>query len=155
MARIGILNCSNSTQDLGCSSASCLSDLRKRRGAFAAYPESEPLDLVGIINCPGCPTLAGYDKLLHRIRSLTEFKIDTLHLSYCLKTLCPFTEKYVKALESTLPHIRVVRGTHQEHITAEEFMERVQRLFNQPRQTMVDVILNRDMPEKAKNLNIQ
>lgn len=150
MARIGILNCSNSTQDLGCSSASCLADLRKRRGAFAAYPEGESLDLVGIINCPGCPTLAGSDKLLHRIRSLTEFKIDTLHLSYCLKALCPFTEKYVKALENSFPHIRVVRGTHQEHITAEEFRERVQGLFNQPRKNMVDVILNRDIPEKVK-----
>lgn len=53
MARIGILTCSNATQDLGCSSVSCLADLRKRRGAFAEYPGDEPLDLFGIINCPG------------------------------------------------------------------------------------------------------
>ena len=32
MARIGILTCSNATQDLGCSSASCLADLRKKKG---------------------------------------------------------------------------------------------------------------------------
>jgi predicted metal-binding protein len=144
MARIGILNCSNSTQELGCSSASCLADLRKRRGTFADYPEGEPLDLVGIINCPGCPTLAGTDKLLQRIRSLTEFKIDTLHLSYCLKVLCPFVEKYKVELESNFPHIRVVRGTHQEHIPAAEFTARVRGLFNQPRKNMVDLILNRD-----------
>lgn len=37
MARIGILTCSNATQDLGCSSASCLADFRKRKGAFADY----------------------------------------------------------------------------------------------------------------------
>ena len=57
MARVGILTCSNATQDLGCCSASCLADFRKRRGAFAAYPAEEELILVGIINCPGCPTL--------------------------------------------------------------------------------------------------
>jgi len=31
MARIGILTCSNATQDLGCSSVSCLHDMRKRK----------------------------------------------------------------------------------------------------------------------------
>ena len=32
--RIGILTCSSATQDLGCSSVSCLKDLRKRKGAL-------------------------------------------------------------------------------------------------------------------------
>ncbi|MDI6913142.1 MAG: CGGC domain-containing protein [Desulfitobacteriaceae bacterium] len=58
MARIGILTCSNATRDLGCLSVSCLHDLRKRKGAFARYPSEEKLDLVGIINCSGCPSLA-------------------------------------------------------------------------------------------------
>lgn len=143
MARIGILTCSNATQDLGCSSASCLADLRKRKGAFADYPEKEPLDLVGIINCPGCPTLTGADKLMQRIRALTEFRIDAIHFTYCMKALCPFKEKYKSALEKTFPHIKIVIGTHQEHITPEEYRGRVKCLFNQPRTTMVDVILNR------------
>ncbi|NVN99499.1 MAG: CGGC domain-containing protein [Geobacteraceae bacterium] len=144
MARIGILNCSNCTQDLACSSAGCLGDLRKRRGWFEGYGKDDPLDLVGIINCPGCPTLAGSDKLLNRVRSLTEFKIDTLHLSYCLKALCPFTERYVKDIERNFPHLTIVRGTHQEHLTADEFRDRVGCLFNQPRKNMVDMILGRD-----------
>ncbi|MDD5760231.1 MAG: CGGC domain-containing protein, partial [Desulfobulbaceae bacterium] len=63
MAKIGILTCSNATQDLGCSSASCLADFRKRQGKFAGYPEDEKLILSGIINCAGCPTLTGPDKL--------------------------------------------------------------------------------------------
>ena len=66
MARIGILTCSNATQDLGCSSVSCLADFRKRRGSFAEYPPDEKLTLVGITNCPGCPTLSGPDKLPYR-----------------------------------------------------------------------------------------
>jgi predicted metal-binding protein len=144
MARIGILTCSNATQDLGCSSVSCLADFRKRRGTFAAYPADKPLDLVGIINCPGCPTLTGPDKLLQRIRGLSEFRIEAIHFTNCIKALCPFKDKYEKALAETFPDIRIVIGTHQEHISSEEFRGRVKRLFCQPRKTMVDMILDKD-----------
>jgi len=144
MARIGILTCSNATQDLGCSSVSCLADMRKRRSAFSIYPADEPLDLVGIINCPGCPTLTGSDKLIQRIRALTEFRIDAIHFSYCMKALCPFKEKYKKSLEEMFPDVEIIIGTHEEHITTDEFKERVKNVFNQPRKTMIDIILGRD-----------
>ncbi len=144
MAKIGILTCSNATQDLGCSSVSCLADFRKQKGTFAEYPESEKLTLVGIINCPGCPTLTGPDKLIERIRALTDFGVDAIHFSYCVKSLCPFKEKYKEALEQSFPKIRIVIGTHEEHITPEEFRRRVKKLFCQPRKTMVDIILNKD-----------
>ena len=147
MAKIGILTCSNATQDLGCSSVSCLANLRKRKGAFAYYPEDETLTLIGIINCPGCPTLTGEDKLLERIRALTEFGVDTIHFTYCIKALCPFKEKYRKALEHNFPDIQVVIGTHEERVTPEEYRERVKNLFCQPRKTMVDMILNKDRDE--------
>ncbi len=144
MAKIGILTCSNATQDLGCSSASCLSDFRKRKGTFADYPADEKLTLMGIINCPGCPTLTGPDKLLRRIRALTEFNVDTIHFTYCMKALCPFKEKYKAALEEAFPKIKVVIGTHEEHVTPEEYRMRVKKLFCQTPKTMVDVILDRD-----------
>jgi predicted metal-binding protein len=144
MAKIGILTCTNATQDLGCSSVSCLSDFRKRKGAFAEYPESEKLTLVGIINCPGCPTLTGPDKLIERIRALTEFSANIIHFSNCMKALCPFKKKYREALVHTFPNVRVVIGTHEEHITPDEFRRRVKRLFRQPRKSMVDIILDKD-----------
>jgi predicted metal-binding protein len=144
MPRIGILTCSNATQELGCSSVSCLADIRKRRGTFSRYPSAEPLDLVGIISCPGCPTLTGPEKLLQRIRALTEFRVDVIHFTNCVKALCPFKEKYQKTLEKEFPKITIVVGTHQEHITDQEFRDRVQKLFCQPRKTMVDIILDKD-----------
>jgi predicted metal-binding protein len=144
MAKIGILTCSNATQDLGCSSVGCLSDFRKRKGTFADYPQDEKLTLMGIINCSGCPTLIGPDKLLQRIRSLTEFGVDVIHFSYCVKALCPFREKYKAAIEQEFPKVRIVIGTHEEHMTPEEFRSRVKKLFCQPRKTMVDIILNKD-----------
>lgn len=144
MARIGILTCSNATQELGCSSVSCLADFRKRQGAFADYPEDEKLTLVGIINCPGCPTLTGPDKLLQRIRALTEFKVEVIHFTYCMKALCPFRKTYLQSLTETFPQVKVVEGTHREHITPEQYRVRVKKLFCQEKLTMVDVILDRD-----------
>jgi predicted metal-binding protein len=144
MARIGILTCSNATQDLGCSSVSCLADFRKRKGTFTDYLQDEKLTLVGIINCAGCPTIIGPDKLLKRIRALTEFGVDAIHFSYCMKALCPFKEKYKVALEKAFPNIKIVIGTHQEHITPEAYRERVKKLFCQPQKTMIDVILDKD-----------
>lgn len=144
MARIGILTCSNATQDLGCSSVSCLADFRKRKGTFGEYPAEEKLDLVGIINCPGCPTLTGPDKLLQRIRALTEFRVDVIHFSNCVKALCPFKHQYEKALKESFPTISVVIGTHEEHITPEEFRLRVKKIFCLPEKTMVDLIQGKD-----------
>ena len=150
MPRIGILTCSNATQDLGCASVSCLADLRKRRGMFAEHPAGEPLDLVGIINCPGCPTLTGPDKLLQRIRALTDFRVDVIHFSNCVKAFCPFREQYRTALERQFPDIRIIIGTHEEHISPTEFRERIKKLFLQPRKTMVDVIRGREEPDDGE-----
>ena len=144
MAKIGILTCSNATQDLGCSSVSCLADFRKRKGTFAEYPDDEKLTLSGIINCPGCPTLTGPDKLIERIRALTDFGVTVIHFSNCVKSLCPFKEKYKNALEESFPQIKIVLGTHEEQISPEKFRQRVKKLFNQPRKTMVDIILDKD-----------
>jgi predicted metal-binding protein len=143
MARIGILTCSNATQDLGCSSVSCLSDFNKREGEFKAYPKEDDLTLVGIINCPGCPTLTGPDKLLKRIQALTEFNVDAIHFTYCMTALCPFREKYKKALEEKFPRVRIILGTHRSRLTHDEYREKIRRLFNQDQKTMIDVILRR------------
>jgi predicted metal-binding protein len=123
--------------------------MRKRKGEFARYSADSALDLVGIINCPGCPTTTGTQKLMQRIRALTEFRIDAIHLTYCLIALCPFKEKYVKALAEAFPQVEIVRGTHESHITYEQFRKEVGELFNQPQYNMVDLILGRHKPGEA------
>jgi predicted metal-binding protein len=113
MARIGILTCSNCTQEANCASVVCLGDLRKRRGFFGAYPKDEPLDLIGIINCAGCPTLAAPEKILKRVRAVAEFRLDALHLSFCMVNLCPFIKPYAALIKCEFPDINIVMGTHQ------------------------------------------
>jgi len=112
MARIGILTCSNCTQETNCASVVCLGDMRKRQGFFERYQDEEKLDLIGIINCSGCPTLAAPEKILKRVRAITEFWIDALHFSFCMTALCPFLKKYKKVIQEAYPNLEMVLGTH-------------------------------------------
>ena len=112
MARIGILTCSNCTQDTNCAAVVCLGDMRKRRGFFEQYRHEEKLELIGIINCAGCPTLAAPEKILKRVQALAEYRLDALHFSYCMTALCPFLKKYEKVIQAHYPELTIIHGTH-------------------------------------------
>ncbi len=142
MARIGIITCSNCTQDLDCASVVCLGDLRKRRGFFTEYPTSEKLELIGIINCAGCPTVNAPQKLLRRVRAIAEFKIDAIHFSFCMTALCPFKEKYVTVIKEVYPDIKLVMGTHSPR-DVKEFQEEVRNLLCASRAGCADLIKGR------------
>ena len=112
MARIGILTCSNCTQETNCASVVCLGDMREKRGFFERYLGEDKLDLIGIINCAGCPTLAAPEKILKRVKALAEYRLDALHFSYCMTTLCPFLKKYQTVIKEAYPGLTVIPGTH-------------------------------------------
>jgi predicted metal-binding protein len=151
MARIGILTCSNCTQDSNCASVVCLADMRKRKGFFEVYPQNEPFDLIGIINCAGCPTIAGPEKILKRVRAVTQFRIDALHLSFCMVTLCPFIKSYTALIKREFPDINIVMGTHRP-TERDAFVQGVKELLCQSLaspQTMSDLIRGTiRLPEK-------
>jgi predicted metal-binding protein len=116
--------------------------MRKRRGLFERYPAEQPLDLVGIINCAGCPTVAAPKKILRKVRAVAEFKLDALHFSYCMTALCPFMAKYEKAIKEEYPNLEIVLGTHKP-IDRQEFQEAVGELLCPsvcPPKAMTDLI---------------
>jgi predicted metal-binding protein len=112
MKRIAILNCTNTTQDMGCSACMCLDNINKTAGGFARYKGDGGAQLVGIINCAGCPTSVAPEKLLNRVRSLTCLGVDAIHLSSCIMAVCPFKNKYLDVLRREFPGIEFVEGTH-------------------------------------------
>ncbi len=145
MARIGIITCSNCSQDTNCAAVVCLGDMRKRSGFFERYPAEEPLDLIGIINCAGCPTVAAPKKILRKVRAVAEFKLDALHFSFCMTALCPFLTKYEKTIKEEYPNLEIVLGTHKP-IDKGEFQEKVRELLCpsvSPTRAMTDVIKGR------------
>ena len=52
MKKIGIIICERYQS---CGGGKCFRALRERVGAFAAYPKSEPVEVVGFSYCGGCP----------------------------------------------------------------------------------------------------
>jgi predicted metal-binding protein len=102
--------------------------MRKRRGLFERYPAEQALDLIGMINCAGCPTLAAPEKILTRVRSLAAYRLDALHLSYCMTALCPFLGKYQQVIHAEFPDLEIVLGTHRP-IDKGEFRRGVKELL--------------------------
>ena len=145
MARIGILTCSNCTQDTNCASVVCLGDMRKKRGLFDRYSNEKDVDLIGIINCAGCPTIAAPEKILKKVGALAEYRLDALHFSYCMTALCPFIKKYEKVIREKYPDLTIVHGTHRPGDKT-VFQKKVKELLcptvSSP-QDMNDVIQNR------------
>jgi len=86
--------------------------MRKRRGFFERYKNDEKLDLIGIINCSGCPTLAAPEKILKRVKALADYRLDAIHLSYCMTALCPFLKKYQAVITEAYPELIIILGTH-------------------------------------------
>ena len=140
MARIGILTCSNTTQDAGCSSFMCLKGINENTGEFARYQNQGGTELAGIINCAGCPTAVAPEKLLKRVRSLAFLQLDAIHLSSCVMSLCPFKNKYARLLKKHFPGINIVEGTHVESPeVVQMFIAGMQDMLTQSQKTMADM----------------
>jgi|GEM_PF-187315 predicted metal-binding protein len=138
--KIGIITCSNITQELGCAATRCFKALYAKDGKFARYGDN--VELVGIINCAGCPGIFGADKLTNRVRAIAELDVDAIHFSSCLIDFCPFKEKYREMMSEKYPGIDVVFGTHDipQGIPPEIHIHAVKDTMCQPRTTMVDLI---------------
>lgn len=139
MARIGILTCSNTTQDIGCSVFGCLEGMYKKTDSFARYGEGEDVVLAGMINCAGCPTAVGYEKLLNRVRTLADLGVDAIHFSSCVVIICPFAKKYAKLIGEHWPEIDVVMGTHDAPVEPEQMIAVLKERITAPSENMVDI----------------
>jgi predicted metal-binding protein len=151
MPRIGILTCSNCTRELDCASVVCLADMRKKKGFFERYQTDDPLVLVGLISCAGCPTLGASEKILRKVNALAAFKVDAIHLSYCMTALCPFKNKYVSAIKEAYPDIEIVEGTHTPRDFS-EFREEVKAALCVPTPNMTEIIKARREKKAASGL---
>ena len=150
MKKVGILTCSNTTQDLGCSSFKCLEDINRNGGEFKRHEKDGGAQLAGIINCAGCPTVVAPEKLLSRVRSLSEIGVDAIHLSACVMALCPFKTKYVKLLEENFPEIEIIKGTHDApEGEAEMFMVWAKEMLSTKPSPMADLVVQMNSEQTA------
>ncbi len=145
MAKIGILGCEAVNTEMNCVMIGCFGNLRGREGKFKDYPAEEPLDLVGIIHCGGCPTAVGTGRIWQKVQALVDYGIDALHLTSCLVQLCPFKDQFIATIREEYPDLKVVEGTHFFN-NEEEFKTGVKELLSQRAvtpQRMNDLVFKR------------
>ncbi len=112
MAKVGILGCESTSNKMNCVMIGCLGNLRDREGFFKDYPKGEPLDLVGIIHCGGCPTAVGAEGIWQKVQALVDYSIEALHMTSCLVHFCPFKDEFLANIHREYPNLKVVEGTH-------------------------------------------
>lgn len=109
--KIALFCCSKVTQKLGCSSAQCLYDVKNRVGAFGRYARDIQVELVGVVNCPGCPSQIAPYRIIAQIENLADFQVEAIHFTNCISTFCAFHENYRLLIERNYPELEVILGT--------------------------------------------
>ncbi len=109
--RVGIIRCMQ-TEDY-CPGTTDFRMIREKKGAFENIEED--IEIVGFINCGGCPA----KKALLRARELVKRGADTIVFASCIQRgtpigyPCPFAKKMKDIIQNDLPgHIKYLDFTH-------------------------------------------
>ena len=116
--KLGIIRCMQ-TEDY-CPGSTDFKSIRERTGAFAGIEEE--IEIIGFINCGGCPA----KKAVLRARELVRRGADTIAFASCIQTFasciqkgtpigypCPFAKKMKEIIAKDLGEgIRFLDYTH-------------------------------------------
>lgn len=118
MVRIGIMICDRNRK---CTGGKCFMSIEERDGAFARYPENEPIDIVGFISCGGCPG----ERLEFSPADMKKYGAQVIHLATGYLAgypACPYIRDHIQYIENYVG-LPVVVGTHpmpQNYVDAHE-----------------------------------
>jgi predicted metal-binding protein len=130
MKKIGIIACANTTKILDCPLSPCLRDFYDRKGEFARYKDLD-LEIAGIISCQGCLGGLAPEAILSKANSLVHYGAEAIHLTYCMKVLCPYVQKYIRILKEAYPHVDIILGTHEPHDPAAKIRDSISQFLKQ------------------------
>ncbi len=109
--KVGIIRCMQ-TEDY-CPGTSDFKAVRERTGAFAGV--TEDIEIVGFINCGGCPG----KKVLLRVNELIRRGADTIVFASCIVKgtpmgyPCPFNKKIRDLVQTAVgDKVRILEYTH-------------------------------------------
>ena len=111
MMKVGIIRCMQ-TEDY-CPGTTDFKFIREKKGAFEGIEED--IDIIGFINCGGCPA----KKSVLRARELVKRGADTIVFASCIQRgnpigyPCPFAKKMKDLIQKDLGDgIRILDYTH-------------------------------------------
>ncbi len=141
MARVGILTCSYTADEIGCNAFSCFRDASGCGGQFAKHSDDDGAQVIGMIVCAGCPTAVGSSRIIERVRSLYEMGLDSLHIANCVVAVCPFKEEFIDTIKENFPNLDIVIGSHGPTNTerAERYKALSEKILSEQNRTLRDL----------------
>ena len=137
MTDIGILTCSNTTQDVGCSVFGCLRAASDAQAPFSPAEYPDGVRVVGVISCAGCAGKRSHEKILRRVGALAASGARAIHFATCMVEGCPFLARYESVIREACPELAVVRGSHAR--PPEGFLERLNAALVAPRPSVAEI----------------
>lgn len=107
MTKIGIIICGRYQS---CGGGKCFRAMRDRQGAFAIYPQEEPVEIVGYSTCGGCPG----GNVEYVPEEMKKNGAEVIHLATGFLVgypPCPHIRQFKAFIESSFG-LPVVVGTH-------------------------------------------
>lgn len=109
--KLGIIRCAQ-TEDF-CPGTADFKTIQAKAGAFAGL--TEPIELIGFVNCGGCPG----KKAVLRAKELVKRGADTIAFASCIKKgtpigfPCPMAQPMMQAVKKAVgEEIRILDFTH-------------------------------------------
>ena len=103
VTRIGIINCAKKARQ--CVGVNCFSSFYKKSDAFAGYSDCV---IVGFAHCNEC-CASTIEPIRERAQSLAKAGAEKIHISSCIKAICPNYNEFIKTLS---PDFAIVGYTH-------------------------------------------
>ncbi len=113
MEKILIVGCQNTMDNVCIACSRCMVAFNRREGAFSRYKDKEA-ELIGILNCGGCPGVSVVTRLAQIASwNAKNGEIPTkIHIAACLLDHCPEKETMIKKIKAKTA-IEVIEGAHE------------------------------------------
>ena len=95
MKKIGIITCYNESKQYP--GINCFNAFNNRTASFKDY-DSESV-VLGFVHCNGCSKDSA-ELVLQRAKKMKETGVDVIHLSTCMKKMCPRYKEHLNALSN-------------------------------------------------------
>lgn len=104
MKKIGIINCYNESKQ--CPGTGCFNAFNGRAASFKDYDLEYVVS--GFVHCNGCSKDSA-ELVLERAKTMKKAGIEVIHLSTCMKKMCPRYDEHLKILSKDF---EVIGYTH-------------------------------------------
>lgn len=112
MEKILIIGCKNTMDDICIGCSRCFVGFNRREGEFARYEDTDA-EIMGLLNCGGCPG-AGIVTRLAQVKlwnAPMDEKPTKIHIAPCVFQHCPHKDDMIRKIRAKAG-VEVIEGTH-------------------------------------------